>query len=103
MWWDNDNLSFIKKNHIEQSITDKKYSSYSKHWYEFVPNGNIGDASNNNQKQLHHSIALSDPKTVIAYYNLVLLQMYELLWFGIARIGYTKRLLSQWLFTSLTY
>ena len=47
-----------------------------------MPYGNIGDASNNNHKQLHHSIGLSDLKTVIVYYNLVLLQMHELLWMG---------------------
>ena len=48
-----------------------------------MPFGNIGSAPNNNQKQLHHTIGLSDLKTVI-YYNLALLQMSELLWFGIA-------------------
>ena len=58
-----------------------------------MPCGNIVDVSNNNHKQLHHSIGLSDPKTVIVY-NLVLLQMYELLWFGIAGTGYTKQLKS---------
>ena len=51
--------------------------------------GYIGDASNNNDKQLHYSIGLSDPKTVIVCYNLILLQMYELLWFGIAGTGCT--------------
>ena len=59
-----------------------------------MPYGNIADASNNNHKQVHHSTGLSDPKTVIVYYNLVLLQMYELLWFGIAGTGCTKRLKS---------
>ena len=49
-----------------------------------MPFGNIGSAPNNNQKQLHHTIGLSDPKTVIIYYNLALLQMCKLLWFGIA-------------------
>ena len=49
-----------------------------------MPFGNIGSATNNNQKQLHHTICLFDPKTVIVYYNLALLQMWELLWFGIA-------------------
>ena len=48
-----------------------------------MPFGNIGSAPNNNQKQLHHTIGLSDPKTVIVYYNLALLQMCELLWFRI--------------------
>ena len=57
-----------------------------------MPYGNIGDASNNNHKQLHHSIGLSDPKTVTVYYSLALLQMYELLWFGIAGARCTKRL-----------
>ena len=56
--------------------------------------GNIGDASNNNHKQLHHLIGLSDPKVVIVYYNLVLLQMYELLCFGITGTGCTKQLKS---------
>ena len=59
-----------------------------------MPYGNIADASNNNHKQVHHSTGLSDPKIVIVYYNLVLLQMYELLWFGIAGTGCTKRLKS---------
>ena len=59
-----------------------------------MPYDNSGDASNNNHKQVHHSIDLSDPKTVIVYYNLVLLQMYKLLWFGIAGTGCTKRLKS---------
>ena len=40
-----------------------------------MPFEDIGGATNNNQKQLHHIIGLSDPKTVIAYYNLALLQM----------------------------
>ena len=61
--------------------------------------GNIGDASNNNHKPLHHLIAL-DPKNVIVYYTLVLLQLYELLWFGIAGIGCAEY---QRLFTSFTY
>ena len=46
--------------------------------------GNIGSAPNNNYKQLHHTISLSNPKTVTVYYNLALLQMCELLWLGIA-------------------
>ena len=49
-----------------------------------MPFGNIGSAPNNNQKQLHHTIGLPGPKTVIVYYNQALLQMCELLWFGIA-------------------
>ena len=49
-----------------------------------MPFGNIGSAPNNNQKQLHHTIGLSDPTTVVVYYNLALLQMCKLLWFGIA-------------------
>ena len=59
-----------------------------------MPYGNIGDASNNNHKQLHHSIGLSDPKTVFVYYNLVFLQLYKLLWFGIAGTECTTRLKS---------
>ena len=31
---------------------------------------NTGSAPNNHQKQIHHTIGLSDPKTVIVYYNL---------------------------------
>ena len=49
-----------------------------------MPFGNIGSAPNNNQKQLHYTIGLSDPKTVIVYFNLALLRVCELLWFGIA-------------------
>ena len=59
-----------------------------------MPYGNISDASNINHKQVHYSIGLSDPKIVILYSNLVLLQMYELLWFGIAGTGCTKQLKS---------
>ena len=44
-----------------------------------MPYGNIADASSNNHKQLNHSIGLPDLKTVIVYYNLVLLKMYEIL------------------------
>ena len=68
-----------------------------------MPYGNTGDASNNNHKQLHHSIGFSDLTTVIVYYNLVLLQVYELLWFGIAGTGCTKRLKSVTDFYSMTY
>ena len=49
-----------------------------------MPFGNIGSAPNNNPKQPHCTIGLSDRKTVIFYYNLAPLQMCELLWFGIA-------------------
>ena len=49
-----------------------------------MPFGNIGSAPNNYQKQLHHTISLSDLETAIVYYNLALLRMCELLWFGIA-------------------
>ena len=49
-----------------------------------MPFGNIGSAPNNNQKQLHCTIGLSDPKTVIVYFNLALFRVCELLWFGIA-------------------
>ena len=59
-----------------------------------MPYGNITDVSNNKHKQLHHSSGLSDTKTVIVYYNLALLQMCKLLWFGIAGTGYTKQLKS---------
>ena len=68
--------------------------------------GRSGDANQTylwaSPKQLHHSIGLSDRKTVIVYYSLELLQMFKLLWFGIAGTGCTKNL-RQWLFTSLTY
>ena len=56
--------------------------------------GNIGSAPNNNQKQLHHTIGLPGPKTVIVYYNQALLQMCELLWFGIAGAVALKELKS---------
>ena len=59
-----------------------------------MPYGNIIDVSINNHKQLHHSSGLSDTKTVIAYYNLALLQMCKVLWFGIAGPGCTKQLKS---------
>ena len=49
-----------------------------------MPFGNNGNTPNNNQQQLHHTIGLSDPKTVIVYYNLALLQMCKVLLFGIA-------------------
>ena len=59
-----------------------------------MPYGNTGHASNHNHKQLHYSIGLLDPKTVIAYCDLALLQKYKLLWFEIAGTGSTKRLKS---------
>ena len=49
-----------------------------------MPFRNIGSAPNKNQKQLHHTIGLSNLETVIVFYNLAFLQMCELLWFGIA-------------------
>ena len=38
---------------------------------------NIGSAPNNNYKQIH-TIGLSDPKTVIVYYNLTVIVYYNL-------------------------
>ena len=47
-----------------------------------MPFGYISSAPN--QKQLHHTtIGLSDPKTVDVYYNVALLLICKLLWFGI--------------------
>ena len=36
-----------------------------------MPFGNISSGTNNNLKQLYHTISLSDPKTVIVYYNVI--------------------------------
>ena len=55
-----------------------------------MPYGNIGDASNNNHKQLHHSIGLSDPNTFTDVRTVMVWDSRN--WMH----------LSQWLFTNLT-